>query len=173
MNDQIRSAQPFRVDWDISAVFPAIRMVLQIDFDTLELLDKAHDGFIGQRKSQMNKLQLLKLTLGIVLLAPFPVFADGHEEPTPVYANVPAPPDLPDPVESGEVLEPEITIHPGKDGGTITEYSVNGNVYKVKITPAFGPPYYLIDKNGDGKMDCKTNNIYDDICVSEWVLFSW
>jgi len=47
MNDQIRSAQPFRVDWDISAGFTAIRMVLQIDFDTLGLLDKAHDGFIG------------------------------------------------------------------------------------------------------------------------------
>jgi len=35
-------------DWDISAGFPAIRMVLQIDFDTLELLDKTHDGFTGK-----------------------------------------------------------------------------------------------------------------------------
>ncbi len=47
MNDQIRSAQPLRGDRDISAGFPAIRMVLQIDFDTLGLLDKAHDGLIG------------------------------------------------------------------------------------------------------------------------------
>ena len=121
----------------------------------------------------MNKLQLLKLTLGIVLLAPFPVFADGYEEPTPEYALVPEPPVLPDPVESGEALEPEITIIPGDDGGTITEYRVNGNLYRVKITPVFGPPYYLIDKDGDGKMDCKINNIYDDICVAGWVLFSW
>ena len=121
----------------------------------------------------MNKQQLLKLSLAAVLLVPFAVFADGHEGAEPEYAPVPVPPTLPDPVESGEVLEPEITILPGKDGGTITEYRVNGNVYKVKITPAFGPPYYLIDKNGDGKMDCKVNKIYDDICVSEWVLFSW
>jgi hypothetical protein len=121
----------------------------------------------------MNKLQLLKLGLAAVLLAPFFVTAESYEEETIEYAAVPEPPVLPDPVESGEVLEPEITIRPGKDGGTITEYSVNGNVYKVKITPAFGPPYYLTDKNGDGQMDCKTNNIYDDICVSEWVLFSW
>ena len=48
MNDQMRSAQPFSVDRDISTGFPAIRMVFQIDFDTLELLDKAHDGFIGK-----------------------------------------------------------------------------------------------------------------------------
>ncbi len=121
----------------------------------------------------MNKLQLLKLTLGIVLLAPFPVFADVHEEPIPEYADVPAPPDLPDPVESGEALEPEITIIPGDDGGTITEYRVGGNLYRVKITPAFGPSYYLLDKDGDGIMDCKINNIYDDICVPQWTLFSW
>jgi len=121
----------------------------------------------------MNKLQLLKLSLVAALLAPFFVFADSQEEATAVYVDVPEPPVLPDPVESGEALEPEITIIPGKDGGTITEYSVNGNVYKIKITPAFGPPYYLIDKNGDGKMDCKIDDIYDDICVSEWVLFSW
>lgn len=148
-------------------------MVLQIGFDTLELLDEARDGFYRKRKSQMNKLQLLKLSLVAVLLAPYFVFSDSHEEVTAVYVDIPEPPVLPDPVESGEVLEPEITITPGKDGGTITEYSVNGNVYKVKITPAFGPPYYLIDRNGDGEMDCKVNNIYDDICVSEWVLFSW
>ncbi len=48
MNDQMRSAQPFRIYREISTGFPAIRMVLQIDFDTLEILDKAHDGFIGK-----------------------------------------------------------------------------------------------------------------------------
>jgi len=121
----------------------------------------------------MNKLQLLKLSLAAALLAPFCVFADGHEEGTPEADPVLESPNWSDPVVSGETLEPEITIIPGKDGGTITEYSVNGEVYKVKITPAFGPPYYLIDRNGDGKMDCKVNKIYDDICVSQWVLFSW
>ncbi len=121
----------------------------------------------------MNKLQLLKLSLAAALLAPFCVFADGHEEGTPEADPVLESPDWSDPVASGEALEPEITIIPGKDGGTITEYSVNGEVYKVKITPAFGPPYYLIDHDGDGEFDCKVNNIYDDICVSEWVLFSW
>ena len=121
----------------------------------------------------MNKLWLKKLSLAAALLAPFSVFADGHEEGTPEADPVLESPDWSDPVVSGEALEPEITIIPGKDGGTITEYSVNGEVYKVKITPAFGPPYYLIDHDGDGEFDCKVNNVYDDICVSQWVLFSW
>jgi uncharacterized protein DUF2782 len=121
----------------------------------------------------MKKLQLLKLSLGALLLAPVFVLAEHHEEPTPEYADVPLPPDLPDPVESGQALEPEITIISGDDGSTVTEYRVNGKLYRVKITPVIGPSYYLTDRNGDGQMDCKTNNIYGDICVSEWTLFSW
>jgi hypothetical protein len=119
----------------------------------------------------MNKLQLLELTLSVLLLAPFPAFADGHEEPTPEYPPVPQPPELPDPVESGEALEPEITII-RRDDATITEYRVNGNLYMVKIVPAFGPPYYLIDRDGDGQMEGRSS-IYDDIIVPQWVLFSW
>ena len=65
----------------------------------------------------MNKLQLLKLVLGAAMLVPFFVFADAQEESASEYADVPAPPDLPDPVESGETLEPEVTIIPGDDGG--------------------------------------------------------
>ena len=119
----------------------------------------------------MSKLQLLELTLSVLLLAPFPVFADGHEEPTSEYPPVPQPPELPDPVESGEALEPEITII-RRDDATITEYRVNGNLYMVKIVPAFGPPYYLIDRDGDGQMEGRSS-IYDDIIVPQWVLFSW
>ncbi len=48
MNDQMKSAQPFRRYGVISSSFPVIRMVLQIGFDTLGSLDKAHDGFIGK-----------------------------------------------------------------------------------------------------------------------------
>ena len=51
MNDQNRSAQPFSGDWDILAGFPVIRMVLQSDFDTLESIDKAHDGLIGKGRA--------------------------------------------------------------------------------------------------------------------------
>jgi len=48
MNDQMRSAQPFRRYSDIYPGFTAIRMVLQIGFDTLGVLDKTHDGLIGK-----------------------------------------------------------------------------------------------------------------------------
>lgn len=119
----------------------------------------------------MKELQLLILKLGLsaMLLVPVFVLAEGDEE----FAPTPEPPTLPDPVESGEALEPEITIVPGDDGETITEYRVGGNLYMVKITPAFGPSYYLIDRDGDGDMETRTNDIYEDIVVPQWVLFSW
>jgi len=105
--------------------------------------------------------------LGIALLVPVYALAESEEE----YAPAPEPPVLPDPVESGQALEPEITIIRGDDA-TITEYRVNGNLYKVKVVPAIGPAYYLIDHNGDGIMEGRTS-IYNDIIVPQWVLFSW
>jgi hypothetical protein len=30
------------------------------------------------------------------------------------------------------------------------EYRMNGKLYMVKVTPAHGVPYYLIDQRGDG-----------------------
>jgi len=123
----------------------------------------------------MKKSLLLKLsiTFGVLLLAPGFAFADAQEKNATEYANVdiPAPPALPDPVESGQALEPEITIiH--KDDATITEYRINGNLYKVKVVPFIGKPYYLIDRDGDGVMEGRSS-IYDDIIVPQWVLFSW
>ena len=118
----------------------------------------------------MIKLQsvIISLGLGVSLSVPVFVLSDDHEE----YAPVPEPPVLPDPVESGEALEPEITII-RRDDATITEYRVNGNLYMVKIVPAAGKPYYLIDRDGDGEMDGRMNDIYENITVPEWVLFNW
>ncbi|MBC6961585.1 MAG: DUF2782 domain-containing protein [Nitrosomonas sp.] len=42
-------------------------------------------------------------------------------------------------------LEPEITIHEGKDK-MIEEYRVNGELYMIKITPRIGKPYYLLNR---------------------------
>jgi hypothetical protein len=77
-------------------------------------------------------------------------------------------------VESGETLEPDITIiRKGKD--TIEEYRINGRRYMVKIKPSVGPPYYLVDTDGDGNMDVRRSDIQrpHDMSIPRWVLFSW
>lgn len=85
---------------------------------------------------------------------------------------VPEPPEIPAPVKSGQTLEPEVTIVQ-KKGKTLEEYRIHGQLYMVKVTPAVGPSYYLIDKNGDGTMDVRMSSLYHDFVVPQWVIFSW
>ncbi len=110
--------------------------------------------------------------LGAFLLSSIFVFAADSEEEASVPVDVPAPPDLPASVESGQVLEPEVTIIRQKDA-TITEYRINGNLYRIKVESLFEPTYYLVDVDGDGEMERSANDIQDDIVVPQWVLFSW
>ncbi len=86
--------------------------------------------------------------------------------------DVPEPPTLPDPLESGEAIEPEITIIRREDV-IVEEYRINGQLYMAKITPAVGPPYYLIDHDGDGRLETRMDHILNDVVVPQWVLFSW
>lgn len=81
------------------------------------------------------------------------------------------PPATPVPGDSGGSLEPEVTIIQ-TDKGTLHEYSVGGKVYMVKVVPTKGPPYYLLDLDGDGQLDVRKNDI-TDISIPQWVLYSW
>ena len=88
------------------------------------------------------------------------------------FDAVPEPPELPDPMESGQPIEPEVTII-RREKEVVEEYRINGNLYMVKITPVVGKPYYLIDSDGDGRLESRRTGIYDDGQVPQWVLFSW
>ena len=87
-------------------------------------------------------------------------------------APVPAPPELPDPLQSGQAIEPQVTII-RKDDAIIEEYRLDGRHYMTRIIPAVGPAYYLVDRDGDGSMETRMSEIYDDFIVPQWVLFSW
>ena len=87
-------------------------------------------------------------------------------------APVPEPPTIPDPLQSGQAIEPQVTII-RKDDAIIEEYRLDGRLYMAKIIPAAGPAYYLVDRDGDGQMETRMSEIYDDFTVPQWVLFSW
>ena len=94
------------------------------------------------------------------------------EVPPPVLDAAPEPPDLPMPVQSGETLEPDITIiRRGKK--TIHEYRLNGKLYKVKIIPDIGPAYYLEDEDGDGNLEVRQSDLEKGIKVQQWEIYSW
>ncbi len=55
------------------------------------------------------------------------------------------------------------------NGDVIEEYRVSGQLRMVKVTPARGAPYYMYDKNGDGRLD----KAEDGVSPVYWKLYSW
>ncbi|EXJ13909.1 DUF2782 domain-containing protein [Imhoffiella purpurea] len=72
---------------------------------------------------------------------------------------------------TGEPVEPDITIKESGDE-LIYEYRVRGVLYMVRVQPQIGPPYYLYDLNGDGKIDAEDRSSRNT-AVPQWILFQW
>ncbi|MDJ0805393.1 MAG: DUF2782 domain-containing protein [Gammaproteobacteria bacterium] len=101
---------------------------------------------------------------GGALLSSMPVLAADPEA-------VPEPPEIPPALVDGEAIEPEVTIIK-KEESTIYEYRVNGQLYMVKVQPIVGPPYYLVDRDGDGEFDSRSTDP-ETISVPQWILLRW
>ena len=74
-----------------------------------------------------------QVMLATVLLALCACASMGDEPPVPAGA-----------VETTRVME---------NGDTVSEYRVQGQLSMVRVAPKHGPVYYLIDRNGDGRLD--------------------
>ena len=113
--------------------------------------------------------------LALFAMGPVALAAEPEAPPTVDSAAdgggfLQSPQVVPSPV-TGDAVEPDITIR--TEGQLlIYEYRVKGQLYMIRIQPQFGPPYFLIDTNGDGVMDVR-NSDPRDISIPQWVLFSW
>jgi hypothetical protein len=90
----------------------------------------------------------------------FDVAAES-EPPRPMVTGTPSARSEPD------ELEPEITIvHQGKQ--VHEEYRIHGRLYMIKVYPAKGPPYYLIDYEGRGRY--RRSDLEPTIAIPNWVI---
>ena len=108
-----------------------------------------------------NLLAILLLTVALP--------AAAAERP----ANLQPVPDLPPPPDFSldPALEPQVTIiKRGTD--TIEEHRVGGKLFMLKVTPATGAPYYLVDEKGDGKMT-RQESFDSGLRPPMWVIHSW
>ncbi len=71
-----------------------------------------------------------------------------------------------------DTLQPDVVIKQDKRG-LIEEYRINGRVYMIKVTPKKGPPYYLVDSDGDGELESRKNELAPNLLIPSWVLFRW
>jgi len=65
-------------------------------------------------------------------------------------------------------LEPQVTITKRGDD-RVEEFRINGKLYMIKVTPAHGTPYYLIDEKGDGRMS-RQESLDSGLRVPMWVI---
>jgi hypothetical protein len=70
-----------------------------------------------------------------------------------------------------ESLEPQVTIlRRGQD--RIEEYRLRGRLYMVKVIPAIGTPYYLVDQTGTGHL-VRQDSVNGSLAVPMWVVKSF
>ena len=69
-------------------------------------------------------------------------------------------------------LEPTVTIIQG-DQDTFQEFRLNGQLYMIKIVPRHGPPYFLVDTDGDGSLEARRSGLDPDFLIPQWTLFRW
>lgn len=74
--------------------------------------------------------------------------------------------------EEARSISPDVTIKRKKEK-LIEEYSINGRVYMIKVTPSKGYPYYLIDTDGDGELDSRSNELDPGLMIPSWIIFRW
>ena len=107
------------------------------------------------------------LALSLIIISSISI-AEQKQNLTPA----PEPPELPMPVQSGETLEPDITII-RKGEKTIQEFRKNGQLYMIKVIPVVGPAYYFIDTDGDGNMDVRGSDLDKGTKINQWRIFEW
>lgn len=114
----------------------------------------------------------LRYVLALLLvLLPAPGYSADSARP-PDLVPLDDQPDIPAPIESGETMQPDVTIiKRGKE--TVEEYRVNNRLYMVKITPAIGPSYYMMDTDGNGTLDQRQGTMQEGMKIPQWVLFNW
>lgn len=87
-------------------------------------------------------------------------------------ADPAAPPPIP-PKVPGEQFEPSVVITE-REGQRIEEYSQNGRIYMIKITPVKGPAYWYLDEDGDGELELReSDRKLNPVQPVYWKLKEW
>lgn len=116
----------------------------------------------------MRRLQALRsalVPLVLLALAAAPAVGQNRTDLQPLPAVPPPPPEMA-PFDAS--LEPEVTIKK-REGDTVEEHRINGKLYRIKVTPEHGVPYYLTDRQGDGNFTQETMGT-PDVSVPTWVI---
>jgi hypothetical protein len=104
---------------------------------------------------------VLLSVLSLAAFAAKPVPANLEPLPPPPLFD--AGPDTEQPDD-----EPPVTITKQPEP-VVEEYRVGGKLYMIKVIPKVGPPYYLVDDQGDGKFS-RQESLDSGVRPPRWVI---
>ncbi len=65
-------------------------------------------------------------------------------------------------------LEPQVTtVRHTKE--TVNEYRIHNHLYMIKVMPNNGKSYYLVDSDGDGRLDKRRNELDANDQIPSWI----
>jgi hypothetical protein len=77
------------------------------------------------------------------------------------------------PAKSGPKDNVTVRIRTSDSGDVVEEYVQGGAVSMVKVTPKNGKPYYIMDNNGDGRLDSADAEAAGGIVPVSWIIATW
>jgi hypothetical protein len=113
--------------------------------------------------SDFNKETIMRIILLSLLLSSYAFAASPSDAPPPLPAKE---------SEAKVQDEPEIKVIEKSDA-TIAEYRLKGKLYMMKVTPKVGKPYFLIDREGQGRFDRSDDLGGSNLSVPRWVIFEF
>ncbi|ANB01890.1 DUF2782 domain-containing protein [Ectothiorhodospira sp. BSL-9] len=88
-------------------------------------------------------------------------------------AAPPPPPLLDDSAQvTRDLMEPQVTIIE-REGERIEEFRIQGELYMIRVQPENAPAYYLVDTDGDGRLETQMDELDPKILIPAWVIFSF
>ena len=75
--------------------------------------------------------------------------------------------------ERAELPPPEEVTERVVGDQVITEYRRFGQVYLIRIKPKVGATQYMVDRDGDGRFEIKTENLSEEFDLPKWRIGTW
>jgi len=72
---------------------------------------------------------------------------------------------------TADLADAQVAVRTETNGDVVEEYRVAGQLRMVKVTPSRGPAYYLMDENGDGRLDKSKGE--GTVSPVYWKLYGW
>jgi len=121
------------------------------------------------RSAGKTRMLRYPFSLAVLSLLMTPALAQNASDRQPLPVVPPPPPEM---APFDAALEPEVTIRK-REGDTVEEHRIKGKLYMIKVTPRKGPPYYLVDTDGDGNLETRRGELNEDLLIPSWTLMEW